>query len=135
MAEGLTWGASWDEEDWSSADCTFGSREEAIKYAESSDDFDPGEKYWTGRAVKPALEELLPSMGHDTVEHLIEQANDIGGEFAEPFMEDIGRKEIEDLDERLKPVILQWLKDNKVEVTFWTVEDVQEHTKAGSRQR
>ena len=55
------------------------------------------------------------------IEHLQQNAYDEVGEVAECWLDDISREQREDLNDRLKKVVSEWLKDCKQEPTFYKV--------------
>ena len=55
------------------------------------------------------------------IEYLQQDAYDEVGEAAECWLDDISREQREDLNDRLKKVVLEWLKDCKEEPTFYKV--------------
>ena len=94
------------------------TKEEAIKEGK----FCGYKELYVGRCV----ENFEPCIDvDDVIERIQENAYDVGGEYAEDYLDDVTDGAKETLGERLNDVLERWLNENKYEVNFYSVEDIE----------
>lgn len=116
---------------WSSNEETFNSRcetrEEAIKDYFMDDERKIGDVFYLGECCPVTLEDCVPSM--DTLlEDMSMAADEKAGEAAEGWPYDdfrVGEYGADALQESLRQMIIKWFESNKMEPSFWGVEEVE----------
>lgn len=80
---------------------------------------------YTGVIKRPKLEQFLPDA--DTIlEPMQERAEEVGGSYAESFL-DIEEAQASRLTEELHKIVKSWYKEEKLSIDFWTVTKLNEY--------
>lgn len=99
-------------------DFRYGSLEDLID--SNSGELTVGQTVYVGEGRRPKLSEFCDA--DDVVELMQNRGYDIGGEYADNFMDDITPEAKQELDELLK----NWMEKH-VTINFYTVHDVREY--------
>lgn len=107
-------------EAWSTnnEDFNYSSLEDLID--SNSGELAVGQTVYVGDGRKPKLSEFCDA--NDVIEMMQNRACDIGGEYAESFMDDVSGEAVQELDDLLK----SWMEKH-VTVNFYTVHNVREY--------
>lgn len=107
-------------EAWSTnnEDFRYSSLEDLID--SNSGEFEAGQTVYVGEGRRPKVSEFCDA--DDVIEMMQNRAYDIGGEYADGFMDDISAEEKQELNDLLK----NWM-DKHVSIDFYTVHDVREY--------
>lgn len=109
------WCVSGDGENF---DATFDTKEEAIQEGKALQ----YDTIYVGQCV----DDFAPHIDtDDVIERLQEEAYDIGGEYAETYLEDVTKEQKEELEEQLNDVLSTWLAKYKHEVNFYSVDNIE----------
>lgn len=117
------WGFSESEENWSSVEFCFDTKEEAV--AAGNKEVSAGESFYVGRKNQPCASEFFPDADL-IIEHMACQAGDAGGELAEDYP-DVSKQQREALDAKLSACLSEWIKECGLEPTFFTIEELSSH--------
>jgi len=86
----------------------------------NSGELEVGQVVYVGEGRRPKLSELCDA--DDVIEMMQNRAYDIGGEYADGFMDDISAEEKQALND-----LLQTWMEKHVSIDFYTVHDVREY--------
>lgn len=122
-----------DEDVWSDNN-EFKTKQEAIDFVKK--DFEEFFEEETGIEYKSDVddrvfyvgqkERFAPSVDADSIlEYIAENAYDEAGEVSEGFLDDVSRKEINSLEERLNKVLMEWMEETNNLPAFWLVHNVE----------
>lgn len=107
-------------EAWSTnnEDFRFSSLEDLID--SNSGELEVGQTVYVGDGRKPKLSEFCDA--NDVIELMQNRGYDIGGEFADGFMDDVSMEEKQELND----LLTSWMEKH-VTINFYTVHDVREY--------
>ena len=102
----------------------FDTKEEAIEEAIEEAKEDYGDDCTEIYIGNPVL--FVPEVNAcSVIDNLIENACEHGGEYADSYLTNISKEEINDLEKRLTETFNQWAKETKNEPTFYGVENIE----------
>lgn len=124
-----TWGWSHSDEEATGEDEAGSTREEAIAEALRTEEFGPGDTFWTFRR-KMGLDERAIAVSADAVlEHINDSVYEEFGEAACDRIDAINSAAKGTLETRLTEVLRAWLAENGVDFSGWfSMEDCESYT-------
>ena len=111
-----------DNEEWFNEGCYFDTKEAAIEFGKTYEDFEGG-SFFVGkiREVKMMCDQLAINV----LEEIEQQHQNNDGEFADDYLHDVKREHIEELDGLLENVILKWAEEHGYLPNYFRVNSIE----------
>ena len=115
------WTISLDE-DCFNEEYFFDTKEEAIEFGKSYDDFE-GRSFWVGKVKEVKM--MCDELAIDVLEKIQDLHYNEDEEFAETYLDDIKREHISELDTAIEMTILRWAKTYDYLPNYFKVTDIE----------
>ena len=100
----------------------FDTKKEAINYARENEDYEDFDRMYVGQAVdfKPKI------CAERVIEDIQENACELGGEYAENYLDDVQKAHTTELQQQLQKVLDGWIDKNRYNPNFYIIKNSEE---------
>lgn len=100
----------------------FDTKEEAIVFGNSYEEFD-GRSFYVGKIREVNM--MCDELAINVLEEIEQQHQNNDGEFADDYLHDVKREHIEELDNKIKDLIIDWATKHDYHPKYFRVNNVE----------